>query len=73
MATTPPKKGAEVIRLLSRKRGATVDELIKATGWKRASVMSRLSWLKRNGYEVEHIDDKGDRYHATPVSKPDSQ
>lgn len=58
-------KGGEVIRLLSRKRGATMDELIEATCWQRGSVMSRISHLRREGQKVDQVSEG--RYHLVPA------
>ncbi len=45
-------KQALVIGLLARKRGATIDEMVKATGWQPHSVRAALTGLRKRGIEV---------------------
>ena len=45
-------KQALVIGLLERKRGATIDEMVKATGWQPHSVRAALTGLRKRGIEV---------------------
>lgn len=49
-------KGQMVERMLARKRGATVDELVEKTGWKKGSVMSRISYLKKEGIQIAKVE-----------------
>ena len=53
MATKPTTKAATVERLLRRARGATQEELEKATGWKPHSVRAFLSGLRKKGNQIE--------------------
>ena len=46
-------KPEEVMRLLSRKRGATITDIQKATGWRRPSVRSFISSRIRAGANIE--------------------
>nr|WP_298894682.1 DUF3489 domain-containing protein [uncultured Altererythrobacter sp.] len=43
---------AKVIALLERDRGATLDELIKATGWLPHSARAALTGLRKKGHTV---------------------
>ncbi len=45
-------KQALVIGLLERKSGATIDEMVKATGWQPHSVRAALTGLRKRGIEV---------------------
>lgn len=48
----PPKiesKSASVIKLLTRARGATMDEIMTATKWQAHSVRAFLSGLRKKG------------------------
>jgi Protein of unknown function (DUF3489) len=50
-----PRRGsklAEVIALLSRNRGASVEELISATGWLPHTTRAALTGLRKRGYEI---------------------
>ncbi len=44
-----PTKAANVVKLLSRPRGATGEELTLATGWQPHSVRAFLSGLRKTG------------------------
>lgn len=53
--TTAPRKDSKigkVIALLERQQGATLDEMIKATGWQSHSVRAALTGLKKKGHEI---------------------
>lgn len=53
--TTQPKpesKTSQVIKLLKRKQGATLDEMIKATGWQKHTMRAALTGLKTKGHTV---------------------
>jgi hypothetical protein len=54
----PGSKTAAILELIGRKGGATMTELMEATGWRRAMVQSYLSWTirKRLGRNVERIE-----------------
>ncbi len=45
-------KGAHVVGLLSRVSGATLDDLIAATGWLPHTTRAALTGLRRRGYEI---------------------
>ena len=53
MASKPTTKAAIVERLLRRARGATQEELEKATEWKPHSVRAFLSGLRKKGIAIE--------------------
>jgi len=46
-------KKAEVLELLRRKQGATLAEILKATGWQAHTVRGFVSIAKRRGLQVE--------------------
>ena len=50
----PPRRGskAQVIELLHRNHGATVDGLIAATGWLAQTIRAALTGLRKRGYAV---------------------
>jgi hypothetical protein len=50
-----PRRGsklAQVIELLQRENGATVDELMAATGWLAHTTRATLTGLRKRGYAV---------------------
>jgi predicted ArsR family transcriptional regulator len=53
-----PKK-ALVLGLLSRKSGATIAQIAKATGWQAHSIRAALSRLRQQGVEIERDEVKG--------------
>jgi len=64
----PPEAGPDrpggilglILDRLSTKTGATADELVKATGWQRHSILGALSKLKARGFEF-HLDAQNER------------
>jgi hypothetical protein len=54
--TTSPKreiKIGKVIKLLERRQGATLDEMVKATGWQPHTTRAALTGLKKKGASIE--------------------
>lgn len=50
-------KGDQLIRMLSRQRGATLEEVIDTFGIKKNSAYARISVESRKrGLKVEHVD-----------------
>lgn len=69
-ATTKPATGktavkpretkiGKVVVLLERKDGATLDEMIEATGWLPHTTRAALTSLKKKGHTIER-DKRGD-------------
>ena len=52
-------KIGKVIALLERKDGATLDEMVKATGWLPHTTRAALTGLKKKGYTIKR-DKRGD-------------
>lgn len=64
-------KSAIVTRLLNREKGATIPELIKATGWQSHSCRAFLTGLRKKGHEITREDRGGVtayRMNAAPAS-----
>ena len=51
-AKPAPLKSEAVKRLLSRRKGATVDEIRAATAWQPHSVRAHLSGLRKRGSNI---------------------
>ena len=50
-----PRKGTKqalLIHLLKRKTGATIDEMIKATGWQAHSIRAAITGLRKRGITI---------------------
>ncbi|TXC73364.1 DUF3489 domain-containing protein [Sphingorhabdus soli] len=50
---TRDTKIGKVVALLKRKDGATLAQLIKATGWQKHTVRASLTGLKKKGHAIE--------------------
>lgn len=51
----PDSKIGKVVALLERNEGATLDELVTATGWLMHTARAALTGLKKRGYAIERI------------------
>jgi hypothetical protein len=64
----PGSKTAEIIDLLQREQGATIDELIATTGWLPHTTRAALTGLKKRGYEIVRSRPDGvTRYRIGPT------
>ena len=45
-------KSGTIFKLVSRQFGATLAQLVKATGWKAPSVHAGLTGLRKQGHEI---------------------
>jgi Fic family protein len=55
-ASSSPKtetKIGKVLTLLSRQEGATLDEMVAATGWQPHTTRAALTGLKKKGHVIE--------------------
>ncbi len=57
--TTPMTKRALVTRLIARRTGASMRELIDATGWQPHSLRGQLSTLRKTGAVIMRIERRG--------------
>ena len=48
-------KNDKVIALLKRKNGATLDDLVAATGWLPHTARAAMTGLKERGHTIERI------------------
>ena len=51
-----PTKLETIRRLICRKRGASMDELMRVTGWQKGSVEGNIGKLRRKGLRVTRED-----------------
>jgi hypothetical protein len=63
-APRPGSKQALVVDMLRKSDGASLDALIKATGWLPHTTRAALTGLRKRGYSVERVRDetKGSLY-----------
>ena len=64
-------KLAHVIALLERDHGATIEELIAATGWLAHTTRAALTGLRKRGYAVaiDRSDDKRGSFYRIPAGE----
>lgn len=48
-----PTKSSAVLTLLQREKGATVTELVEATGWQHHTTRAVLTCLRKKGHAIE--------------------
>ena len=77
MPTTKPKpqtKSDRVIALLGRPKGASLDEICKATSWQPHSARAFLTGLRKKGLVLarEQGADEGTVYRITSCSSDDA-
>jgi hypothetical protein len=51
-------KQATIVKLMSRPKGATLDEMIEATEWLPHSTRAALTGLRKRGFSLERINDE---------------
>lgn len=60
-------KRALVISLLSRPEGASLDQLVEATGWLPHTTRAALTGLRKKGYHLSRVrDDQGRAVYRVP-------
>lgn len=69
-------KQAQIIETLSTKEGASIDEMMKLTGWQKHTVRGVLSRVikKLEGFELSSEKQDSDRrYYLKPTEKKETQ
>jgi RNA:NAD 2'-phosphotransferase (TPT1/KptA family) len=64
----PPRetKISKVIAMLTRKQGATLDQMVKATGWQPHTTRAAMTGLRKKGHTIEReISEAGSVYRIT--------
>ena len=56
---TPTGKAGTILALLSRPKGARINELQKATGWQAHSIRAAITGLRKRGITVTRSQDDG--------------
>jgi transcription initiation factor IIE alpha subunit len=51
-------KQATIVKLMSRPRGATLDEMVEATEWLPHTTRAALTGLRKRGFALERIRDE---------------
>lgn len=66
IAKAPGGKQAKVIQMLNRKQGASLDQIMEATGWLAHSARAVLSGLRKKGHTIGRTTTpKGSVYRIT--------
>lgn len=71
-AAKPKTKSARVVALLQRKEGATLEELVAATGWLPHTTRAAMTGLKRKGYTVTSVKADGVRRYRAEAFTSDA-
>ncbi len=63
----PETKSDKVIAMLDRAKGATLDEICKATAWQPHSARALLTGVRKKGFELirEQRGEEGPAYRIT--------
>ncbi len=56
---TPTGKAGTILTLLSRPKGARINELQKATGWQAHSIRAAITGLRKRGITITRSQDDG--------------
>lgn len=67
-SVAPATKIATVIEMLRREDGATLQELVTATGWLPHSTRAALTGLRKKGYAIDRITRAGVTVYAIAVA-----
>ncbi len=73
MARTTTKKKAtktdKLVAMLKRKQGATLDDLVEATGWLPHTTRAAMTGLRKKGHAIERVSVDGvSRYAIAAVA-----
>lgn len=70
-AIKPPRPGskqAQLVDMLGRKNGVTLDKASEALSWKTHTTSAVISGLRKRGYNVQRID-KGPKPSAYVIAE----
>ncbi|MGX7927770.1 DUF3489 domain-containing protein [Tsuneonella sp. HG094] len=59
----PPSKTSLILDLLARAEGATLDQMVEATGWLPHTTRAALTGLKKKGHAVSSVKADGVRVY----------
>lgn len=62
-----PSKVATLVAMLQRPEGATIDQMVEATGWQAHTNRAALTGLKKKGHEV--TSEKADGVRSYRIEK----
>ncbi len=55
----PGTKQALLIDLLKRKKGATIEKIVEATGWQAHSLRAAITRMRQHGFRIERVREDG--------------
>ena len=61
-------KTNNVVALLKRKQGATLDELVKATGWLPHTTRAAMTGLRKKGHAIKRVSVDGVSRYSIAVA-----
>ncbi|GGD63559.1 DUF3489 domain-containing protein [Aurantiacibacter arachoides] len=59
-AARPDSKSSLVLRMLQRPEGATIGQIVTATGWLPHTTRAALTGLKKKGHEIANAKGEGE-------------
>ena len=65
-------KQALLVQLLSRPEGASLDDLLSATGWLPHTTRAALTGLRQRGFEIERFDEDGGSVYRLRAPEPET-
>ena len=66
-------KQALLVQLLSRPEGASLDDLLSATGWLPHTTRAALTGLRQRGFEIARSDEEGGSVYRLRAPEPETQ
>jgi hypothetical protein len=66
----PGGKFGVMVNLLRRPGGATIHDLVTATGWQQHSIRGAFVGLKKRGFAVDSTKGEGLRTYFIPMARP---
>ena len=72
---TTQTKSTQVIAMLNSGKGASIDEICKATRWQKHSARSFLTGLRKKGFTItrEQRGDEGSSYRITKTPEQNTE
>jgi Fic family protein len=64
----PATKIAQILAMLSRKEGATLDQIVAATGWLPHTARAALTGLRKKGHAIASSKAEGPRIYRVSIS-----
>lgn len=67
-AAKPPSKTALIVGMLQRSEGATLEQMVEATGWQPHTTRAALTGLRKKGHHIARSKiDETTRYNIVSI------